>query len=387
MVRWAVESRVLRMTSTPRHWAPLAWVLWATAATGSVLVPHRALAQAPQQVPAVVVEPAATRALAQQSEFIGRIEAVNKVEIRARIEGFLGPRLFADGDMVRKDQVLFTLERASYEAALDQQKAALASAQSTLANADVQFKRAQDLSKTNNIALSQLDQREADLQRAKADVMAAEASVRSATVTLSYTEIRSPIDGRIGRALVSPGNLVSPATGVLATIVEQNPVQVLFSVTQRELQDARRTVPDPSALKVRVRLPDGTFYPEIGRIDFLDVQADSRTDSQAVRAVIANPKAMLVPGQTIRVVVETAAPEATVVVPESALALDQGGSFVFVVSASDIVEQRRLKLGVSRDGLVAVIDGLKAGEPVIVQGQQRVRPGMTVAPQRAPAAR
>lgn len=345
-----------------------------------------ASAQSPQ-IPAVVVEPAATRALAQQTDFIGRIEAVNKVDIRARIEGYLGPRLFNDGDLVRKDQVLFTLDRAPYEAALDQQKAALAAAQATLANTEVQFERAQELNKTNNISQVQLDQRQADMQRAKADVMASEAGVRSATITLSYTEIRSPMDGRIGRAAVSPGNLVSPGTGVLATIVQQDPVYVFFNVTQRELQEARRNVPDPANLKVRVRLPDGTFYAETGKIDFLDVQADARTDSQSVRAVIANPKTLLVPGQTVRVVVESAAPEATLVVPESAVALDQGGSYVFVVTGNNVAEQRRLKLGASRDGFVAVTDGLKAGDNVIVQGQQRVRPGMTVAPQRAPATR
>ena len=360
------------------------WALLGMAASAACVPP--VAAQSPQ-TPAVVVEPAATRTLAQQTEFIGRIDAVNKVEIRARIEGYLGPRLFNDGDMVRKDQVLFTLERAPFEAALDQQKAALAAAQATLANADLQFQRAQELNKTNNIAQVQLDQREADLQRAKADVMASEAAVRASSITLSYTEIRSPMDGRIGRAAVSPGNLVSPGTGVLATIVQQDPVYVLFSITQRELQEARRNKPDPSDLKVRVRLPDGTFYAETGKIDFLDVQADARTDSQTVRAVIANPKTALVPGQTVRVVVESAAPEASLVVPESAVALDQAGSYVFVVSGNNVAEQRRLKLGVSRDGFVAVTEGLKPGDNVIVQGQQRVRPGMTVAPQRAPASR
>ena len=352
----------------------------------SVALAGPARAQSPQ-APAVVVEPAATRQLAQQTEFIGRIDAVNKVDLRARIEGYLGPRLFNDGDVVRKDQVLFKLDSAPYEASLDQQKAALAAAQATLANAEVQFERAQELNKTSNISQVQLDQRQADLQRAKADVMASEASVRAANITLSYTEIRSPMDGRIGRAAVSPGNLVSPSTGVLATIVQQDPVYVLFNITQRELQEARRNIPNAADLKVRVRLPDGSLYGETGKIDFLDVQADSRTDSQAVRAVIANPKSLLVPGQTIRVLVESATPEPTLVVPESAVALDQAGSYVFVVAGNNVAEQRRLKLGASRDGFVVVTEGLKAGDLVIVQGQQRVRPGMTVAAQRAPAAR
>ena len=334
--------------------------------------------------PAVLVQAAELRSMTKQAEFVGRAEALEKVDLRARVQGFLGPRLFKDGDQVKESQVVFTIEKEPFEAAVDQRKAQLAAAQATLANADQQLARTAELTRKGNAPVAQLDQRTAEQGQAKAGVMEAEANLRDAQIQLSYTEIRTPISGRIGRAAVSPGNLVGPDTGVLTTVVKDDPMQVLFSVTQREMLEARDSEVT-GKVRARVRLANGSLYSEKGRIDFLDVQVNPRTDGQIVRAMFANPDDILTTGQTVRVIIEEKGGDEVVVVPESAVAIDQTGPYVFVVGEDDKVEQRRLRLGARREGLAVVEDGIKPGDRVVVQGQQRIRAGMTVAPQLAPA--
>ncbi|TMJ66028.1 MAG: efflux RND transporter periplasmic adaptor subunit [Alphaproteobacteria bacterium] len=350
----------------------------------SALAGLPAYAQQGGPPPAVLVQPAELRSMAKQAEFVGRAEALEKVDLRARVTGFLGPRLFKDGDDVKEGQVVFTIEKEPFEAAVDQRKAQLASAQATLANADQQLARTAELARKGNAPVAQLDQRTAEQGQAKAAVMEAEANLRDAQIQLSYTDIKSPISGRIGRAAVSPGNLVGPDTGVLATVVQEDPMQVLFSVTQRELLDARETEPT-GKVRARVRLADGSLYSERGRIDFLDVQVNPRTDGQLVRAMFPNPDDILTNGQTVRVIIEEKGGDKVVVIPQSAIAIDQTGSYVFVVGQDDKVEQRRLRVGTQREGLAVVQEGIEPGERVVVQGQQRIRAGITVAPQLAPA--
>jgi membrane fusion protein (multidrug efflux system) len=332
--------------------------------------------------PAVLVQAAELRSMTKQAEFVGRAEALEKVDLRARVTGFLGARLFKEGDDVKEGQVVFTIEREPFEATVDQRKAQLASAQATLANADQQLQRTAELARKGNAPIAQLDQRTAEQGQAKAAVMEAEANLRDAQIQLSYTEIKTPISGRIGRASVSPGNLVGPDSGVLTTVVQDNPMQVLFSVTQREMLEAKDSEVT-GKVRARVRLANGSLYSEKGRIDFLDVQVNPRTDGQTVRAMFPNPDDILTSGQTVRVIIEEKGGDEVVVIPESAVAIDQTGSYVFVVGPDNKVEQRRVRLGIGRDGLAVVEEGLTAGERVVVQGQQRIRAGMTVAPQRA----
>jgi membrane fusion protein (multidrug efflux system) len=334
--------------------------------------------------PAVLVQPAELRSMTKQAEYVGRAEALEKVDLRARVQGFLGPRLFKEGDDVKEGQVVFTIEREPFEAVVDQRKAQLAAAKATLANADQQLQRTNELARKGNAPIAQLDQRTAEQGQAKAAVMEAEANLRDAQIQLSYTEIKTPISGRIGRAAVSPGNLVGPDSGVLATVVQDNPMQVLFSVTQREMIEARDSEVT-GKVRARVRLANGSLYSEKGRIDFLDVQVNPRTDGQTVRAMFPNPDDILTSGQTVRVIIEEKGGDEVVVIPQSAVAIDQTGSYVFVVGQDNKVEQRRLRLGTARDGLAVVEEGVQPGERVVVQGQQRIRAGMTVAPQLAPS--
>jgi len=326
--------------------------------------------------PAVLVQPAELRSMTKQAEFVGRAEALEKVDLRARVQGFLGPRLFKDGDQVKEGQVVFTIEKEPFEAAVDQRKAQLAAAQATLANADQQLARTAELARKGNAPVAQLDQRTAEQGQAKAAVMEAEANLRDAQIQLSYTEIKSPIAGRIGRPAVSPGNLVGPDTGVLTTVVKDDPMQVLFSVTQREMLEARDSEVT-GKVRASIRLADGSLYSEKGRIDFLDVQVNPRTDGQIVRAMFPNPDDILTTGQSVRVIIEEKGGDKVVVIPESAIAIDQTGPYVFVVGEDNKVEQRRLRLGARREGLAVVEEGIKPGDRVVVQGQQRIRAGMT----------
>lgn len=365
------------------------WHLMAAAlvAAGSFLSQGQAQQGAPP--PAVLVETVEPHVLAPQHKFIGRAAAVDKVDLRARVQGFLGPRSFADGDPIRQGQVLFTIEREPYQSVVDQKTAQRDSANAALANADLQLRRASELLRSNTGTQATYDQRVSEQLQAKAAVADAEAQLRDATIKLSYTEIRSPISGRAGRGAVSPGNLVGPDSGVLLTIVNEQPMRVLFAVTQRELLDTRKntgSAANQTPFSVRVRLADGSLLDEKGTLDFIDVQVDARTDGQTVRAVFPNAKLMLTDGQTVRVVLEQEKVAAMLAIQQAAIAIDQTGPYVFVVGAGNKVEQRRVRPGVSRNGLVSIEDGLKQGDKVIVQGQQRVRPGMVVAPQPAPAA-
>jgi membrane fusion protein (multidrug efflux system) len=356
-----------------------------------LLAAFAASAQQPANAPppAVLVQPAEMRTLAAQHEYIGRAVALDKVDLRARVQGFLGPRKFADGDPVKEGQVLFTIERDTYEAAVAQKTAARDSAAAGLVNADIQLKRASELLRTQAGTQATFDQRTAEQLQAKALLAEAEASLKDAQINLSYCEIRSPITGRVGKAVVSPGNLVDGASGVLVTVVSEQPMRVQFSVTQRELLEARKAggeKTDAPPFEVRVRLADGSLLEEKGKLDFLDVVVDPKTDGQTVRALFANAKRELTDSQTLRVVlVQTNAPK-SLVIQQQAVAIDQTGPYVFVVNPDNKVEQRRIKTTPGRDGLIGVAEGIKEGDKVIVQGQQRVRAGMVVAPQAAPAA-
>jgi membrane fusion protein (multidrug efflux system) len=368
-----------------KHW------LWATVAAGlaslTAGLPATAYAQQGLPPPAVLVQVAEKRPLTPQSEFIGRAAAVDKVDLIARVKGVLGPRQFADGAHVEKDQLLFTIERGPYEAVVEQRQAQRDSAKATLANAEIALKRAGDLLRTNAGPQATYDQRLAEQLQAKAQVAEAEAQLRDAEINLSYTEIHSPITGRIGRATVSPGNIVGNDSSPLATVVSEHPMWVLFPVTQRDILEAKReNAMAPNApFVVRLKLADGTIYKEKGKLDFFDVTVNPKTDGQIVRAVFDNSDTTLVDGQTLRVLVETAEPVMALAVPQAAIAIDQAGSYLFVVDDKNVAHERRVKTSITLHGLTAIMDGLKVGEKVIIQGQQRVRNGITVAPELAPS--
>ena len=352
--------------------AALAMALFATA-------PALAQTGAPAQPPAVIVALAGETDLAERREFLGRVQAAEKVGVRARVTGFLERRLFTEGQPVKTGETLFVIDKAPFQAELDQAKANLAAAQAVLKNAEMQLQRGDELLKKGTISQAMMDDRIAAEGKAKGDVLQAEAAVRQKEINLSWTDIVSPIDGRIGPAKVTPGNLVGPETGVLATIVSSDPVYVTFPVTQRELLAFEAREGDRE-VKTSLVLATGQVYPEPGKFSLLDVEANQTTDSVTVRAEFPNPKGTLVDGASVRVVLDIGTPVKQVTIPQSAIAIDQQGPFVLVVGAGDKVEVRRIELGQYRQGLAVVLKGLAPGDRVIVEGQQRARPGQTVTP-------
>ena len=347
--------------------------------------PARQQAAAPPA--AVFVSRVERQAISRGGDFIGRVEAIDRVDIVARVTGFLQARHFNEGDAVKAGQLLFTLEQPPFAAEVALRRAQLDSARADLANASTQVTRGRELVKTNAIPQATLDDRITAEAESKAKVAAAEAQLQQAQINYDYTEIRAPFDGRAGRSPLSPGNVVSPGSGTLVTIVRDDPIRISFPVTQRQLLNFRRNAGEGASeqIKVRVRLPDGTMLDSTGRFDFIDVTSNRATDSVLVQAMIPNPQKYLVDGQAVTVVVETGDPEQAIVIPQSALQIDQAGSFVLVVGAENKVEVKRVKTTRGLGGQLVVTEGLEVGQLVITEGAQRARPGAVVAPQPTPS--
>ena len=337
--------------------------------------------------PAVFVQRAERQAIAQGAEFIGRVEAIDKLEVRARVTGFLQARHFNEGDRVKANDLLFTIEQAPFAAEVALRQAQVERAEADLHYASMQVQRGRELVRTNAIPQSTLDERIAAEGQAQAALSGARAQLEQARIQYGYTEIRAVFDGRAGRSPLSPGNVVGPDSGVIVTVVRDDPIRVSFPVTQRDLLRVRRTGGSgPDRTQVLVRLPDGTMLEQAGRLEFLDVTANRSTDSVLVQATVPNPQRLLTDGQAVTVVVREAEPQQAIVIPQSAIQIDQQGVFVLVVGEGNRVEVRRIRTSPGPAGRVVVTEGLDVGALVITEGAGRARPGQPVSPrpQQAP---
>ena len=347
--------------------------------------PARQQAAAPP--PTVFVARVERQAISRGADFIGRVEAIDKVDIVARVTGFLQARHFNEGDTVKAGQLLFTLEQPPFAAEVALRRAQVDSARADLANASTQVARGRELVKTNAIPQATLDDRITAEAESKAKVAAAEAQLQQAQINYDYTEMRAPFDGRVGRSPLSPGNVVSPNSGTLVTIVRDDPARVTFPVTQRQLLNVRRSGAEgvSDQIKISVRLPDGSMLDSTGRFEFIDVKTERSTDSVLVQALMPNARSLLVDGQAVTVVVEEGQPEQVITIPQSALQIDQAGNFVLVVGAENKVEVKRIKTTRGLGGQLIATEGLEVGQLIVTEGAQRARPGAVVAPQPMPA--
>ena len=340
--------------------------------------------------PAVVVVQAKRESVEEQTQFVGRVVAMDRVELQARVQGFLKERKFTEGQQVKVGEVLFLIEPEQYQAVVVQREADLAKATADTENARAQLARGRELLKQKNIAQSEVDKLQAAESIAQAGIAQAKAALDAAKLDLSYTQIIAPIAGRIGLSKYTVGNLVGPTSGALAIIVSRDPIDVQFPVTQRDLLEARQDIEeqggDPGNVVVLARLSDDSIYDHRGKLDFIDVTTDRGTDTVTVRARFPNPDGYLVDGQYVGVLVQDATPTMEILVPQAALQIDQQGTSVLIVSAEHKVEVRRIQTGPTVGANVTVRSGLTEGDLVITDGIQKVRPGMVVSAVPATAA-
>ncbi|HVY13585.1 MAG TPA: efflux RND transporter periplasmic adaptor subunit [Rhodopila sp.] len=362
--------------------------------TFMLLVCASAHAQAPGGPPSVGVVKAAPTAITESSEFIGRVQAIDRVALTARVTAFLDQRFFTEGAEVKQGDLLYRLEQAPFQAVLMQQEAAVADAVAKLANANITLARAQSLLNTPAGQRSTVDDAVANQRSAAAQVQSAQAQLKTAQINLDYTEIRAPVAGKITRTAITVGNVVSPSSGPLATIVSQDPMYVLFPVADRVLTELERRYADKggmNAVVVRLRLPDGTVYGQTGKIDYIDPSVSATTDTILLRARIANPplrttgdgqpmERALVDNAFVTVLVEGIEPVTALAIPRKAVLSDQQGDYVYVVGPGNKAEIRRIQLGQSTPVTAVIASGLKEGETVVAEGIQRVRPGLVVNP-------
>jgi membrane fusion protein, multidrug efflux system len=334
---------------------------------------------AQQQTVPVGTVYAERKPIAQSRDFVGRIEAIDRVSIQARVKGYLEAVLFKEGDVVKKGAPLYEIEKGPFQAAVEQAQGVLERAKAAKTLTEIQLQRAEDLlTKQAGTAVAR-DQALAADQQAKGQILSDQANLDNANINLGYTDIVTPITGKISKTNVTAGNVVGPDSGPLTLIVSQDPMYVSFPVSQREflnVQTKGKEI-DPTQVKIRIRFADGTTYNQEGTVNFIDVSVDRATDTVLVRGTIPNPNGVLIDNQLVNVSVEAEKPEEKVLVPQAALIADQQGVYVFVVEDGKAAV-RRIKPGGESGPNVVVDEGLKGGEQVIVEGLQSIRPGQPV---------
>ena len=342
--------------------------------------------------PTVTVAPAESREIIEHDEFTGRFDAVESVEIRPRVSGYIQEVRFQAGQLVKKGDVLFVIDPRWNQTSFDSTAAELRRATSRLKNLEREAERAEQLLAKNAISVEEVEARRSKLSEARAQEMAAKAAHENARLDLEYTEVKSPIDGRVSRALITAGNYVSGTSGfnsLLTSVVSQDPIYVYADIDEstylkfNRLRQAGKLGPTNAPIAVEVGLGDEVGFPTHGEVESFDNRVDANTGSIVVRIRVPNPDGHFLPGLFARLRVPSTAPQRTVLIDENAIGTDQSQKFVLTLTSTNTVAYRPVKLGPSVDGKRIVREGLNAGEVVVVNGLLRVQPGMPVQPERA----
>ena len=339
----------------------------------------------PSRTVEVVVDEVVLEPYQPKSHYVGRLQAQDDVDIKARVTGYLLSRDFREGDLVAAGDVLYTLDNSEYMAAMARARADLAAAVANQANSVRNFKRGKELLPRGAISEAEMDNLTAKKLDADARIESARAQVTSAEVNLGFTTIVAPISGRIGRSSASAGDLVGPNTGNLTTLVSIDPIEALFQISEATYVSAlsrglSKNLDDQALRRIEVtlELTNGLLYPEVGKIDYFANRIDQSTGTLEARALVPNPHSLLVPGQYVRVILQDTNLLEGLFIPQAAVQADQQGSFVLTVDAGSIVVRRNVELGNRLDDKVLVKRGVEEGDRVIVRGLQQVRPGMPV---------
>jgi multidrug efflux system membrane fusion protein len=365
-------------------------VLGAGLATSIIKPWHAGEAQAvpaPAAPTTVDVANALGKTITEWDEFSGRLEAVDRVEIRARVGGTIDAVHFREGALVKKGDPLFTIDPRPYAAEVARAEAALAAAQVRASHAQIEQARAQRLVQDNALSRREFDERDNGAREEAANVRAAQASLEVARLNLAYTRIIAPVSGRVSRAEITVGNLVAAGAGtpVLTTVVSVSPVYASFELDEQTYlrytaDNAPGAEGGQSKLPVFLGLANEEDYPREGRIQSVDNRLDTKSGTIRVRALFDNPDGRLLPGLYARVKLGGGSPHPVVLINDRAIGTDQGKKFVLVVGSGNKLAYREVTLGPAYEGLRVIREGLKADEKIVVNGLQRVRPGDTVAP-------
>lgn len=358
-------------------WIALAWLVGG------------AFAQESAPEPVVTVAGVQSQAIADSLTFTGRIEAVSRVVLMARVPGFIQSIGFAEGQNVARGDTLFAIEPDAYQAAVTQIKGQIKSAEAEDTLANIELTRQQTLLEKQDVAENVVQQAQAQQGKIQGQLLELQGSLQIAQLDLSYTTVTAPFDGRVGLTDVAIGTFVSPDSGGLVTLSSIDPIHVTFPVAESVMLDYRarqsKTKGATTPLVVQLTLANGSVYPEQGKIEVVDTQVQSGTDSVIVRARFANVDGVLLDGQLVQVALIGQTQDKSLTVPVQALQKDQGGYFVLVVDTGDKVEKRPITLGRIAGTTAIITDGLKEGEQVITEGAQRAQPGKTVDPQTSSA--
>src|SRR5580692_7004172 len=336
--------------------------------------------------PAVVdVAAVVSRPIRLSDEFNGRVASINSVDVRARVTGYVDNVAYREGDSVKRGDLLVVIDPRPFRDALASAKANLEREQAAAAFAVIQEKRAQTLNASNAISQEEYQNRDSDLSQSIARVHEAEAAVATAELNLSFTEVRSPVDGRTSRAQLTRGNLAQADQTVLTTVVSQDPVDVYFDCDEQSYlrfqERVHRGSGVSSANPVRVALANETGFPHVGRVDFLDNEVNPSTGTIRARVILPNPDHLLTPGLYARVQLESAGTVQALLIDDRAILTDQDQKYVYVVGPGNVAQRKNVVTGAMADGLRLIQSGLASGDKVIVSGLQQIySPGTPVTP-------
>jgi RND family efflux transporter MFP subunit len=343
---------------------------------------------APPAPPSVTVAKPVVKDIIERTDFIGRFEAVDQVDIRARVSGYIDKIHFEDGTLVKAGDLLFTIDPRPYRNALEQAQATVTSSQVRLDFAQSDLDRAEQLRRTGNVSDQVFDQRRQAFLTAKAELDRAQAALRQAQLDVDFTEVRSPLTGRLSRRLVSGGNLVNANQTILTNILTLDPIQFYFDVDERsylaysrQTQGGTRTSSNGSANEVLLTLTDERLGQRKGQLDFVDNRLDAASGTIRARAVFANKDMFLTPGLFGRVTIGASDPYSAVLLPDEAIGSDQDRRVAYVLGENNVVSLKPIRVGPRIDGYRVIREGLKGDETVVVNGLVRVRPGSPITPQ------
>ena len=378
-------------------------VMQRLAQTGALAIPilfllngcqqNETAAATPQaaQAPVVSVAKPVTKEIVEWDKYTARIQAVEEVEVRARVSGYLESVEFTDGALINEGDLLFVIDRRPFEAVLREREAGVRQAEAAATNARTQFQRAQRLRENKNVSEEEYQLRRTSSQAADADVQSAKAALESAKLDLEFTEVRAPISGRISRPFITEGNLVRGGSGnadLLTRIVSLDPVHAYFEASERahlkyvRLSKSGQRVSSREARNpIFAQLSDEEGFPHRGYMDFVDNLLDPNTGTITGRAILPNPKGILIPGLFARVALPGSGVQTATLVPDAAIGSDQAQKYVYVLDEDNVANYREVEIGSIVHGLRVIRDGLAPNDTIVISGLQRIRPGQTVSPE------